>query len=113
MKFFTKTVDDKDYIFKLGQNAKENHLIIDSSEPDDWWFHLDNYPSGHCIIESNEVDRELILYAATLVAEHSKYRNNKKLKIIYTQIKNIKKTKTCGEVKILSEKGVNSILVKK
>ena len=48
----------------LGQNAKENHLLIDNADPNDWWFHIDNHPSGHCIIESIDInnDRDFIRY---------------------------------------------------
>ena len=48
----------------LGKNAKENHLLIDHADPNDWWFHIDNYPSGHCIVESTEINNELIIQAS-------------------------------------------------
>ena len=89
--------------FKLGKNATENHNIIDEADMDDWWFHLQDYPSGHCIVESSEISYDDILLASTLVKENSKYKNFKKLSICYTQIKNIKKTKKIGEVKILKK----------
>ena len=88
---------------RLGENAKENHLLIDYADMNDWWFHLDGFPSGHCIVECNELTKDLCLYAGQLVKEHSKYRNHKKLKVIYLQIKNIKKTKNPGEVKLLKK----------
>jgi predicted ribosome quality control (RQC) complex YloA/Tae2 family protein len=93
----------------LGQNAKENHLLIDNADPNDWWFHIDNSPSGHCIVESININNELILQAATFVKDNSKVKNNKKIKIIYTQIKNIKKTKNPGEVILLNKP--NEILI--
>lgn len=85
----------------LGQNAKENHLLIDDADPNDWWFHIDNHPSGHCIVECIDINKELILAAGQFIKENSKLKNNKKVKIIYTQIKNIKKTKNPGEVILL------------
>jgi len=91
------TENFNDIIFKLGRNAKENQLLIDTSDKDHWWFHLDDYPSGHCVIESNNINKEMRHYAANLVKQYSKYKN-KKLKIVYTQIKNLKNTKTTGEV---------------
>ncbi len=92
--------------FKLGKNAKENHQLIDEYtdiNPNYWWFHLDNHPSGHCVIESEEVTNEQIAYASSLVKEYSKQKNMKGVKIIYTQIKNVKKTKVLGQVIILGE----------
>ena len=88
-------------IFRLGKNAKENHQLIDDADKNDWWFHLSDYASGHCIVEKDKLNKEEIIYAAHLVKENSKYNNFKKLKICYTQIKNIKKTKKPGEVIIL------------
>ena len=48
-------------------------------------------------------DKEDIIFASTLVKENSKYKNFKNIKICYTQVKNIKKTRTPGEVKILKK----------
>ncbi len=103
MKIFKLNSDNKDIIFRLGDNAKENHLLIDDSDPNDWWFHLDNYPSSHCIVETNELNNQLTIYAAQLVKEYSKYKNHKNVGVKYLQIKNIKKTKNPGEVKLLKK----------
>jgi predicted ribosome quality control (RQC) complex YloA/Tae2 family protein len=89
--------------YKLGKNALENFKLIDDAvESNDnyWWFHIDGYPSGHCIIYSENVEKHMLIYAGSLVKENSKQKNNKKVKIIYTQIKNIRKTKTIGQVLI-------------
>ena len=92
--------------FRLGQNAKENHLLIDYADVNDWWFHLDSFPSGHCIVECDELTNDLCLYAGQLIKEHSKYKNYKKLKVIYLQIKNVKKTKNPGEVTLLKKPNI-------
>ena len=50
--------------FKLGRSASENHMLIDDADGDDWWFHLADEPSGHCIIEINdnsELDKDDII----------------------------------------------------
>lgn len=105
MKEFERIIENTDLkiIYKLGKNAKENHELIDYADQNDWWFHLEDYPSGHCIVERSEIEIEDIIFASTLVKENSKYKNFKKLSICYTQIKNIKKTKNPGEVKILKK----------
>lgn len=103
MKIFKLNLEDKDYFFRLGESAKENHQLIDYADQNDWWFHLDNFPSGHCIVDSVELNHQLINYAANIVKENSKYRNLKNIKIVYLQVKNIKKTKNPGEVKLLKK----------
>lgn len=96
-----KLLEVNDIKLILGQNAKENHLIIDNADPNDWWFHIDCHPSGHCIVECSDINNELIITASNFVKENSKLKNNKKIKVIYTQIKNIRKTKNPGEVILL------------
>lgn len=87
--------------YKLGRNAKDNFDLIDETyqiNQNYWWFHLDDHPSGHCVVHSELLDKSDCIYAALLVKQHSKLRDQKKVKIVYTQIKNLKKTKTLGQV---------------
>ena len=91
--------------YKLGRNAKDNFDLIDEAyqiNENYWWFHLDNHPSGHCIVHSELLDKSDYIYAALLIKQYSKLREQKKVKIVCTQIKNIKKTKTLGQVVIIN-----------
>lgn len=88
------TINKINYI--LGENAKENHTIIDYADKNDIWVHLNDYPSAHCIIETNQVKDEYLLNAFNLIMDKSKYKSNE---IVYTFVSNIKKTKNPGEVK--------------
>ena len=93
------TIDNINYI--LGENAKDNHQIIDYADGNDIWVHLDELPSGHCIIETNII-KDIYLYNAyNLIIEKSKYKYCKK--IVYTYVKNIKKTKNPGEVTFIKK----------
>lgn len=94
---------DNNIKYKLGRNAKENFELIDEAndiDPDYWWFHLENNPSGHCIVHSTEIDKSKAIIAGSLVKSYSKLKDQKKVRVIYTQIKYIKKTKTLGEVEL-------------
>jgi predicted ribosome quality control (RQC) complex YloA/Tae2 family protein len=84
-------------LIRIGQNAEENHFIIKNSNQNDIWFHLDKLPSCHVIISSNnqEITKNMIYYCADLVKNNTKYKNFKNVKVIYTEIKNIK----CNDVK--------------
>ena len=93
-------------LYKLGRNAKENFLLIDEANDinsDYWWFHVEDNPSGHCIVHTKDIDKSNVIFAGSLVKSYSKLKNQKKVKIIYVQIKDIRKTKTLGEV-ILNQK---------
>ena len=98
-------IKDNNVVYRLGRNAKENFKLIDEAISDDWWFHLCDYPSGHCIIDSNTIDKSMIIFAGNLVKEYSKLNNSKNIKIVYTQVKNIKKTKTLGQVIVKKYEG--------
>jgi predicted ribosome quality control (RQC) complex YloA/Tae2 family protein len=100
-------------LYKLGRNAKENFKLIDEAtyiNEDYWWCHLDNHPSGHCIIFTKDIERSMLIYAGRLIKEKSKKRNNKKVKIIYCQVKDLIKSKVIGEVIIKSNSNFINII---
>ena len=102
-------------LFKVGQNAQENWDLVreclnekeitnskDSKNPignskEFLWFHLDEFPSAHVVIENEEPSYEEINYACELVIQHSKHSRFSK-KIIYTKIKNLKLGSDVGSV---------------
>jgi predicted ribosome quality control (RQC) complex YloA/Tae2 family protein len=106
---------------KYGKNAKENWNLIDESSDDDLWFHIDDYPSTHVILEydvdANEVGEEYIDKAIQLCVEKTPKIKSyvpkiKSVKVIYTKVENIKKGKSVGEVIILNHHLVKSKTVK-
>ena len=90
--------------FLIGQNAKNNFEIIDNSQYNDLWFHISNVASCHVIacihdLEINKKDlKYIITQGALLCKQNSKYKSEKNIEIIYTEIKNIQKTDTLGKV---------------
>ena len=97
-------LDDYIYHILIGKNAEENWKLIDDASENDIWFHLDNYPSPHVILKIpvdynlKKVPRKVLTRCANLCKIHSKYNNIKKINIIYTKIKNIKKGDHVGSV---------------
>jgi predicted ribosome quality control (RQC) complex YloA/Tae2 family protein len=88
---------------KIGQNAVENTMIISDSTQTDMWFHLADFPSCHLIIENSTkypISTQMIQYCAEKVKENTKYKNIPKVKVNYTSIKNVHKTKTPGLVNL-------------
>ena len=76
----------------IGQNAKENWNIIDDSEDEDIWFHLDNVPSCHMVAQTirNLTDSEIQMIA-NMFCEYSKSNSRN---VIFSEIKNVKKNKS-------------------
>ncbi len=73
MKKFTHEVCGIKYNFFIGQNAKENWSLIDNSDPEDLWFHLDNLPSGHVIVSCESICNSDIDYPNQILALGSDY----------------------------------------
>lgn len=87
----------------IGENAKENWKIIDSSEEDDMWFHIKGEPSCHIVAQSKRILSENdIINVAELFHTFSKKTHHNK--VIYTHIRNVKKNKNkVGSVNVINE----------
>ena len=79
------------------------------------WFHVEDKPSCHVFIvkpfNCDLIPKDVIIKAAQLCKFYSKYKNDKKVKIIYTEIRNIKKGKDCGSVSIINLKKLENITI--
>ena len=92
---------DCEVLIRVGQNAKENWLLIDDADQNDLWFHVEDQPSPHVIIEipaKCTITNATLKYAGSLCKQHSKYVNLNKVSIIYTEVKNLVKGKAAGSV---------------
>lgn len=92
-------IDDKIYNMYIGKNAKGNKEIIKISHPESLWFHLNNISSAHIILETKGEDikkRDINKVGCKLY--ELKKNIPKNTKVIYTNVKNVKLTKNCGEV---------------
>ena len=98
-----KTLELGEYTYIIGTNAEENDALISNSGLKDTWFHLDGLPSCHGVINCpiNGLTPCLIYKCALNIKLNTKYKKTPRLKIIYTEISNIKKTETMGQVILL------------
>ena len=115
----------------IGQNASENFKIIDDAMSDAqsdaisdaqsdaisdaqnnaMWFHIDGYPSCHvlCKVPNNLSKKDflkVIKRGALCCKEHSKYKSEKSVSIIYTYLKNVTKTDVIGTVITTNQKNI-------
>lgn len=82
----------------VGRNDKENdYLTFRFAQPDDLWFHAQDVPGSHVVLRRKEKKREPsssdIREAAQVAAYFSKARRSKKVSVIYTLTKHVKKPK--------------------
>tara|TARA_A100001015_G_scaffold319995_1_gene444812 strand:- start:908 stop:1279 length:372 start_codon:yes stop_codon:yes gene_type:complete len=109
----TYTYENKKVTFKLGKNSLANDYLMKNSEKEDWWFHLSDFPSGHCLVEIEKIstkgenpklEKFDIETASSLIKENCKLKNhNKKLKISYLQMKFVKSGKEKGQAILLKK----------
>jgi hypothetical protein len=93
-----------DINFYIGKNAYGNDKILEICKNNDIWFHVKDNPSSHVIASISDIPnkinntllQKIIEKGALLCKEHSKYKDNNNLEIIYTNIINIEKPKICS-----------------
>lgn len=83
----TKTVNNIKYI--LGTCDIENHQIIKKALKSYWWFHINDKPSAHCIVETDELTEEIKIIASNFIKKTSKQKNDKLVQFCYTQVDNV------------------------
>jgi predicted ribosome quality control (RQC) complex YloA/Tae2 family protein len=76
-------------LIKVGENAKENDILVKSSHQDFVWCHLENQPSPHAVIEDASPDTQTIDEALQLVKYYSKARNCPQSRMITCKIREL------------------------
>lgn len=105
-----KSFEFEGYSCHLGQSAKENWELLDRAKDSDLFFHLASFPSGYVILEcENGYTLEMLVTAAKICKEGTKYRNLKDLKVDYCHCDNLKKGEKLGVVYFKSKRKVKQI----
>jgi predicted ribosome quality control (RQC) complex YloA/Tae2 family protein len=92
-------IEEKCYEIVMGENARENDMIIKNGHPMDLWFHLSNVPSAHLVIKNrgDKIPRRYINEISSMLFENNK-KYMKNTNVIYTEIRNVKRTDVPGRV---------------
>jgi hypothetical protein len=108
MKTVTRYIDSAkcNINFKIGGNSSENDNLIDESDKNDLWFHIESLPSCHVVADLSNTEivfdkkqlSKIAIQGAVICKQNSKYKSNKNVSIIYTKIENIIKTDIPGKV---------------
>ena len=95
-----------EYIFYVGRNSQDNWDLIDGARSSDIWFHLENEPSPHVILEveegvrPNTIPRQVIKRGADICKQHSSFKSTANCSIIYTTVDKLIKGRNIGSVNI-------------
>ena len=92
--------------YLLGENAIENHKILNQTNKNYWWFHLNDCESGHCIVNTDKINNDIITIAGNYIKKYSKLKNNNMVKICYSKVENIKVLDKPGMVEFYNNKKV-------
>lgn len=94
---------NNNFVYWIGVNAQDNWNIIDKADKTDIWFHLSDHPSAHVILRTEnislkKISKQTLKKCALECKIHSKFNfsNKQKMKIIYTEIRNISKDDKIG-----------------
>lgn len=93
-----------------GKNAHDNWKIIEESDDDHTWLHLNSFPSPHVIIRDSNPSVEQIMEAAKICKDQSKYSNIKNIKVVYTKIDNLVFGNEVGCVEFKSRRKCQKII---
>lgn len=81
----------------VGRNDRQNEFLTHRmARKEDIWFHAQQIPGSHVILETggtplDDIDDETVVFAAQLAAQHSRARRSGKTPVDYTQRRNVKK----------------------
>jgi len=98
-------VEFRGYRILLGKNAENNDELISAASDDDYWLHLSEYPSPHCIIcnpSGKRIHSKVIQHAAYLTKKYSKYARVDKVSVDVTRIKFVQMTEKKGLVRVIN-----------
>src|SRR6056300_1534331 len=90
---------------RVGQSAKENDQLTNTSDPKYWWMHASGYPGAHVVVcyEGNELPRDVKRDAAVLAIHHSKTPESKMSWVDVVRVENVSSLKQYGRVTLEGE----------
>jgi predicted ribosome quality control (RQC) complex YloA/Tae2 family protein len=85
---------------RVGQNAKENDQLTNTSDPRYWWMHTSGYPGAHVVVcyEGEELPGDVKRDAAVLAIHHSKTPDSKMSWVDLVRVDNVSSLRQHGRV---------------
>lgn len=97
---------------RIGRNNLQNDDLVRSSNGNDLWFHVRDFPGPHVVVRAGrkgDVPQTTIMEAAKLALKYSTRAKDKKGIVVYAHVKNLKKPKKAppGKVTVTREKTIH------
>ena len=104
----------KEYFYKdtkisVGKSSSQNeYLTLKRAKPNEYFFHVADFPGAHVILHHHNPSSELIEYAAKIAVKHSKLSDEVRAKVHYCQVKYVRKIKNSkkGQVSLRNYKSI-------
>jgi len=108
-----KEIINESTTYWVGRNAQDNWDIINKSDKNWIWIHLDKFPSGHVIIckNSDTISHQEIIYGCNLCIINSKYKNQINLGLVYCEVTNLILGEDIGSVYFKSNRKTTKIII--
>lgn len=90
---------------RVGQSAKENDQLTNTSDPKYWWMHASGYPGAHVVVcyEGEELPKDVKRDAAVLATHHSKTPESKMSWVDLVRVENVTSLRQSGLVTLESK----------
>jgi predicted ribosome quality control (RQC) complex YloA/Tae2 family protein len=90
---------------RVGQTAKENDQLTNTSDPGHWWIHASGYPGAHVVVcyEGERLPKDVKIDAAVLAIHHSKTPESKMSWVDLVRVENVSSLKQHGRVTLEGE----------
>ena len=82
------------YVITFGKNnTQNNYLTFEYAKSNYTWFHAKDFHGTHLVVNSNELNEEIIRTCANLAAYYSQGRYSSSVPVDYCEVRNVKKIK--------------------
>lgn len=87
-------IQKDDYLITFGKNnTQNNYLTFEYAKNNYTWFHAKDFHGCHLVVNSNDLNEDIIRICANLAAYYSQGRYSSSVPVDYCEIKNVKKIK--------------------
>jgi len=88
------------FTIKIGRSARDNDRLLREAAPDDLWLHAKGYAGSHVVVRRGgrrEIPDAVVRRAARLAAKHSKASGERRVEVVVTEAKHVRKPKGAPE----------------
>jgi len=86
------TIEHNGYLITYGKNNIQNdYVTFKHAKKDYTWFHAKDFHGSHVVVNSNDLDEDIIRFCANIAAYYSKGRFSSSVPVNYCQVSKLKK----------------------